>query len=76
MQINKNNETKKISGAIVKSNVKKIKKQIMKEMPMKEIYKERVIYMIPTQNGFIESDSIPRLSKKEIQKMDNEEYGV
>ena len=71
--INKNNETKKISGAIVKSNVKKIKKQIMKEMPMKEIYKERVIYMIPTQNGFIESDSIPRLSKKEIQKMDNEE---
>ena len=72
-QINKNNETKKISGAIVKSNVKKIKKQIMKEMPMKEIYKERVIYMIPTQNGFIESDSIPRLSKKEIQKMDNEE---
>ena len=72
-QINKNNETKKISGAIVKSNVKKIKKQIMKEMPMKEIYKERVIYMIPTQNGFIESDSIPRLSKKEIQKMDNED---
>ena len=71
--INKNNETKKISGAIVKSNVKKIKKQIMKEMPMKEIYKERVIYMIPTQNGFIESDSIPRLSKKEIQKMDNED---
>ena len=71
--INKNNETKKISGAIVKSNVKKIKKQIMKEMPMKEIYKERVIYMIPTQNGFIESDSIPRLSKKELQKMDNEE---
>ena len=72
-QINKNNEAKKISGAIVKSNVKKIKKQIMKEMPMKEIYKERVIYMIPTQNGFIESDSIPRLSKKEIQKMDNED---
>ena len=68
--INKNNETKKISGAIVKSNVKKIKKQIMKEMPMKEIYKERVIYMIPTQNGFIESDSIPRLEigKKIIRK--------
>ena len=71
--LNKLKESRKISGAIVKSNVDKIKRQIKKEMPMKEVYKERVIYMIPTQNGFIESDSIPRLSKKEIQKMDNED---
>ena len=29
--------------------------------------------MIPTDNGFIESDSVPRLSKKQMRYLDNDE---
>jgi hypothetical protein len=29
--------------------------------------------MIPTQNGFIESDSVPRLTKKELNFLENDE---
>lgn len=71
--INDIEEAKKANVKITKKAVKKIKKEIKKEMPLKEVYKEKVIYMIPTQDGFIQSDTIPRLTKNELKKMENEE---
>ena len=66
----------KEKGNIVKTNVEKIKRQIKKEMPMqtKEIYKEKIIYMVDCGNGnYLECDSKPKLTKKELQKIENEE---
>ena len=64
----------KEKGNIVKTNVEKIKRQIKKEMPMKEIYKEKIIYMVDCGNGnYLECDSKPKLTKKEMQKIENEE---
>ena len=57
----------KEKGNIVKTNVEKIKRQIKKEMPMqtKEIYKEKIIYMVDCGNGnYLECDSKPKLTKK------------
>ncbi len=66
----------KTKGDIVKTNVEKIKRQIKKEMPIKtkEIYKEKIIYMVDCGNGnYLECDSKPKLTKKELQKIENEE---
>jgi len=71
--INEIQEAKKANVKITKKAVKKIKHEIKKEMPMKEIYKEKIIYMIPTQDGFIQSDTIPKLTKNELKKMENED---
>ena len=53
--------------------VKKVAQEIKKTLPEKTIIKEKIIYMIPTQNGFIESESIPRLTKKELNFLENDE---
>ena len=58
---------------MAKSAVNDIKKKIKKEIPEKTVYKEKIIYMIPTNNGFIETDSIPKLSKKEMKYLDNDD---
>ena len=71
--INSIEEAKKANVKITKKAVKKIKHEIKKEMPLKEVYREKVIYMIPTQDGFIQSDTIPRLTKNELKKMENDQ---
>lgn len=58
---------------IKKTAIKQIKRQVQKEMPLRTVEKTKIIYMIPTDNGFIESDSVPRLSKKHMRYLDNDE---
>jgi len=71
--INDIEEAKKTNIRVTKKAVKKIKHEIKKEMPLKEVYKEKIIYMIPTQDGFIESSTLPKLTKNELKKMENNE---
>jgi hypothetical protein len=58
---------------MTKNAVNTITKKIKKEIPEKTVYREKIIYMIPTNNGFIETDSIPKLTKKEMKYLDNDE---
>tara|TARA_R110002126_G_scaffold212108_1_gene358719 strand:+ start:200 stop:1042 length:843 start_codon:yes stop_codon:yes gene_type:complete len=75
--LKKAREKKKINGNIVKSNIVKIKKQIKREIPEKTIErtfeKTKIIYMIPTNNGFMQCDTMPTLNKKELKYLDNDE---
>jgi len=71
--INDIEEAKKTQIRVTNKIKKKLKHEIKKEMPLKEVYKEKVIYMIPTQDGFIETSSIPRLTKNELKKMENDQ---
>lgn len=64
---------KKANKKVSKKAVKEITKNVVENLPMKEVYKEKIIYMIPTQDGFIQSDTIPRLTKKEFRRMENDE---
>ena len=66
-------EAKANKLTIKKTAVKQIKRQVKKEMPLRTVEKTKVIYMIPTNNGFIESDSIPKLTKRELNFLDNDE---
>jgi len=58
---------------MTKSAIEDVKRKIKKEIPEKTVYREKIIYMIPTNNGFIETDSIPKLTKKEMKYLDNDE---
>lgn len=58
---------------MTKSAIEDVKRKIKKELPEKTVYREKIIYMIPTNNGFIETDTIPKLSKKEMKYLDNDE---
>ncbi len=69
--LKKAREAKAQKCSITKNAIKKIKKEVQKEQPQKII--EKIIYMIPTQSGFIECDKPPRLTKNELKKMENEE---
>ena len=71
--LTKAREIKSNNQTVKRSTVKSIKRMVKKEMPLHTIEKTKVIYMIPTSNGFIESDTVPRLSKKELQFLDNDE---
>ena len=66
-------EAKANKLTIKKTAIKQIKRQVQKEMPLRTVEKTKIIYMIPTDNGFIESDSVPRLSKKQMRYLDNDE---
>ena len=75
--LKKAREAKRQNGNIVKSNIVKIKKQIKREIPEKTIErtfeKTKIIYMIPTNNGFMQCDTMPTLNKKELKYLDNDE---
>lgn len=66
-------KAREAKAVITNKTIKKIKKDIKKEIPQKIIEREKIIYMIPTQNGFIECDKPPRLTKNELKKLENEE---
>ena len=68
-------EAKANKLTVKKTAVKQIKRQVKKEMPLVKhtVEKTKVIYMIPTNNGFIESESIPKLTKRELNFLDNDE---
>lgn len=72
-QLARAREAKKNNLLKTKTAIKKVAKEVKKSLPEKTIIKEKVIYMIPTQNGFIESDSVPRLTKKELNFLENDE---
>ena len=71
--LKKAREAKAQKCSITKNAIKKIKKEVQKEMPEKVVEKTKIIYMIPTQNGFIETDTLPKLTKNELKKMENDE---
>lgn len=71
--LKKAREAKAQKCSITKNAIKKIKKEVKKEMPEKVVEKTKIIYMIPTQSGFIETDTLPKLTKNELKKMENDE---
>ena len=71
--LKKAREAKAQKCSITKNAIKKIKKEVKKEMPQKVVEKTKIIYMIPTQSGFIETDTLPKLTKNELKKMENDE---
>jgi len=71
--LKKAREAKAQKCSITKNAIKKIKKEVQKEMPEKVVEKTKIIYMIPTQSGFIETDTLPKLTKNELKKMENDE---
>jgi len=71
--LKKAREAKAQKCSITKNAIKKIKKEVKKEIPEKIIQREKIIYMIPTSSGFVECDTLPKLTKNELKKMENEE---
>ena len=71
--LKKATQAKKSIAKLTKKQVTKVKNAVKKEMPERVIEKTKVIYMIPTNGGFIESESKPRLTKKELDFLENDE---
>ena len=71
--LKKATQAKKSIAKLTKKQVTKVKNAVKKEMPERIIEKTKVIYMIPTNGGFIESESKPRLTKKELDFLENDE---
>ena len=71
--LKKAREAKNSVVKLTKKQVTKVKNAVKKEMPERVIEKTKVIYMIPTNGGFIESESKPRLTKKELDFLENDE---
>tara|TARA_Y100001937_G_C7096346_1_gene320245 strand:+ start:363 stop:1223 length:861 start_codon:yes stop_codon:yes gene_type:complete len=66
-------KAREAKAVITNKTIKKIKKDIKKEIPEKVVEKTKIIYMIPTNDGFVECDTIPKLTKNQLKKMENEE---